>query len=195
MKVSVAVGWWPTNRPLEWGTRPSLRRTSSGKNCVAGTRLRTAQVSSPILSFTGFPGLPAGSPPAKYPKCHRLPLADLPLALAERGWPGSLHGSSETGRGGSDSTSPCLGAWGRAGVTVRAGWGVDGHRPPPEQVFSSGHPSFLPSIRPSVHLCSPRLPSPLFQRPPAAAAPETEEKTGGVWLGGQAEGANEQVPE
>lgn len=59
------------------------------------------------------------------------------------------------------------------------------------QVFSSGHPSFLSSIRPFVHLCSPRLPSPLFQRPPAAATPETKEKIEGGWPGGQAEGLNE----
>lgn len=128
-------------------------------NCVAGTRLRTAQVSSSRLSFPGFLRLPVGSPPANKPKCHRLPLADLPRALAERGWPGSLSGSSETGGGDSDSTSPCLGAWGRAGVTVQGGWGVDGHPPPPN---SSSLQDTLLSFHLSVRLSICALPGSLL---------------------------------
>lgn len=62
--------------------------------------------------------------------------------------------------------------------------------PPPPQVFSSGHPSLLPSVCPSVHLHSPRLPSLLFQRPPAAATPETKEKTEG-WVAGWTGGGKE----
>lgn len=64
------------------------------------------------------------------------------------------------------------------------------HPPRPPQVFSSGHPSLLPSICPSVHLHSPRLPSLLFQRPPAAATPETKEKTEG-WVAGWTGGGKE----
>lgn len=86
--------------------------------------------------------------------------------------------------------SPCLGMWGAAGAH-HCSSRVQGRQPPlPLPCRSSGHPSFLPSIHLLVHPCAPRIPSLLFQRPPAAATPETRQKG---WVAGWAGGGNERA--
>lgn len=142
-----------------------------------------------------FQGLLSWALPASWGKvllsslCHRLPSAERARALVDRDRPRSPRGSSGVAP---IHPRPAWGCGEGQGSLSKEGQGSTAtpHSPPP-LVFSSGHPSFLPSICPFVHLHAPRFPSPLFQRPPAAVTPGTKEKTEGWVAGGQLEGVEE----
>lgn len=86
--------------------------------------------------------------------------------------------------------SPCLGMWGAAGgVTVQAGCRVDSHLFP----SPAGLRGTLLSFHPSICLSIRALPGSLlscFRGPPLLLRLKQDRRGG--WLGGQAEGMNEQ---